>query len=99
MLLPCMLMEILWQLALSLICQVYMGILFRKGCSYVVLLWMQNNYPAPPPPPPPPPYPLGRKDPMENILHKDMFYALPRRMLKQFLRFNYQYFLSPLPYY
>ena len=22
-----------------------------------------------------PPYPLGRKDPMENILHKDMFYA------------------------
>lgn len=55
-----------------------------------MLLWVQDNYPAP--------YPLGRKDLIENvILHKDMFYALPRRMLKQFLRCNDRYFLSPLP--
>jgi hypothetical protein len=61
-----------------------------KGCSCVMLLWVQDNYPAP--------CPLGRNDLMENvILHKDMFYALPRRMLKQFLRCNDRYFLSPLP--
>ena len=61
-----------------------------EGCLCVMLTWVQDNYPAP--------CSLGRKDIKENvILHKDMFYALPRRMLKRFFECNNRYFLSPLP--
>ena len=55
----------------------------------ILLTWAQDNYLAP--------FPCGNRDLKENLyFSKDSFYAVPRTMLRQLIRKNNQYSLSPI---
>ena len=55
----------------------------------LVLSWAAENYPAP--------CPMGRTDLVENqFLHKNMFYAFPKTMLRRFFKEDSKYFLLSL---
>ena len=64
------------------------GVEIPENHLCLVLSWAAENYPAP--------CPLGRMDLDENqLLHKDMFYAFSKTMLKRFFK-DSKYFLLPL---
>ena len=65
------------------------GVAIPENHLCLVLSWAAENYPAP--------CPLGQMDLDENqLLHKNMFYAFPKTMLKRFFKKDSKYFLLPL---